>query len=344
MNEEQKPLPPHEFNAEKYCQHCGIGEAFQQQPGEPCPALCTPAEIAEAAWLEAETVQPYRDEMAKPVTEVSVEPGKTFIDESLTIPSGWESVKIREPSPQVWLAVQTEYGSPDQKQTEPSAMQIIGVFSGEALAIAACRSPTDCIGPLVLNSIFPREPVAWPGAYYPLAIPPFVIGDLSSLFAFPVGHVTIGEHGEAYWHQAAVPPEENGIPGVCSECGSGPVEGQVGVYVLPRGWPYSAPCRTCERRIRQLCFNVGYDHARRAEEAQTIASEPPAAPPESASSAEPPAAEEENQFGSGVKLEDIDVTSLPVGVFVQENGKPGLILGPSNDSIVVDNQIGDAAD
>lgn len=49
------------------------------------------------------------------------------------------------------------------------AWDIMGVFSSEALAVAACRSPDDFIGPLLLNVALPEALTEWPGARYPLA-------------------------------------------------------------------------------------------------------------------------------------------------------------------------------
>lgn len=327
----EKGLPPHEFNSEHYCKHCGIGMAFQQRPGEPCPALSTPKELAETAWLEMEA----------PETKISVEPGRVFVRESVAIKPGWATVNIAESSPQVWLAVQTAYGSPGQSNDEPSSMEIIGIYENEALAIAACKSATDCIGPWSLNFTAPREQTPWPGAYYPLAVPPVVIGNLDNIAELPVGCVTIGEHGEAYWHQAGVAPEENAIPGECPECGSGPVEGQVGMYLLPRGWPYASLCKTCERRTRQLFFNIGYASSRRrVEELAAMIEEGRATPPGEQAvvvEANTPKVDvfvKDQQRDDGddggyvVKSEDIITETLPVAFLAPKDGPPGLILGP----------------
>lgn len=46
---------------------------------------------------------------------------------------------------------------------------IMGVFSSEAMAVAACRSPDDFIGPLLLNEQLPEALAEWPGTRYPLA-------------------------------------------------------------------------------------------------------------------------------------------------------------------------------
>lgn len=44
---------------------------------------------------------------------------------------------------------------------------IIGAFSTEALAIAACVDAADFVGPVELDAIAPTEPTPWPGAYRP---------------------------------------------------------------------------------------------------------------------------------------------------------------------------------
>ena len=51
--------------------------------------------------------------------------------------------------------------------TEGSVWEIQGVFSNEALAVAACRTPLYFVGPLTLNESLPDETVVWEGCYYP---------------------------------------------------------------------------------------------------------------------------------------------------------------------------------
>lgn len=46
---------------------------------------------------------------------------------------------------------------------------IQGVFSSEALAVAACRSAEYFIGPLALDVALPDESSPWPRAYWPLS-------------------------------------------------------------------------------------------------------------------------------------------------------------------------------
>jgi len=66
----------------------------------------------------------------------------------------------------VWLAVQVQANPEDDR---PYPLEIIGVFRTRKAAEQACQEPTDCIGPLTIGEILPREMVEWPGAYYPLA-------------------------------------------------------------------------------------------------------------------------------------------------------------------------------
>jgi hypothetical protein len=48
--------------------------------------------------------------------------------------------------------------------------ELIGLFSSEAAAVAACRTDYYFVGPAVLNEVLPDEPISWPGCYYPLAV------------------------------------------------------------------------------------------------------------------------------------------------------------------------------
>lgn len=65
-----------------------------------------------------------------------------------------------------WLALQVIAEPGDDL---PYPVEIIGLFETEVDAVTACRDPTDCIGPLAVGEVLPREMVDWPGAYYPLA-------------------------------------------------------------------------------------------------------------------------------------------------------------------------------
>jgi hypothetical protein len=47
--------------------------------------------------------------------------------------------------------------------------ELIGVFSTEELAIAACVTPTQFVGPMELDVSTPEETTVWPDLVYPLA-------------------------------------------------------------------------------------------------------------------------------------------------------------------------------
>lgn len=49
-----------------------------------------------------------------------------------------------------------------------SAWDIIGVFSSEKLAVAACTNINDFVGPIPVNMTLCSEAVYWPRSYYPL--------------------------------------------------------------------------------------------------------------------------------------------------------------------------------
>ena len=310
-------LLPHVF-VDDYCKFCGMSIAIQSRPGEPCDARNGPVDAdAVAEFMEAEFAEEFASELEK--------------KPAATRPVDRPRVRLSDFTPCLpqilWLGVQTAEGGDDIATGGRCSVQIIGVFATESLAIAACRSPTDCIGPLELNYVAPVDAAPWAGAYYPLAVPPVVIGDLDRIVTVPAGHVTIGDHGEAYWNQVGVTEEEHAIPGACPECGSGPVEGNPGVYVLPRGWPASPLCRTCERRTRQMFYNIGYGMARRREEEVMNAIE----------------CGPSHELSPELRInpDDILVETLRVGISADESGKPGLILAGPDDSID-GNQTGDA--
>jgi len=48
-------------------------------------------------------------------------------------------------------------------------IEILGIFSSEAEASAACSERNDGIGPLVLDEHIAERELNWQGAYYPLA-------------------------------------------------------------------------------------------------------------------------------------------------------------------------------
>jgi len=45
---------------------------------------------------------------------------------------------------------------------------ILGVFTSEEKAIAACTKQTHFIGPMTLDEVVDGEDIDWIGAYYPL--------------------------------------------------------------------------------------------------------------------------------------------------------------------------------
>ena len=70
----------------------------------------------------------------------------------------------------VWVAIQVfkhQYYQGVIMRTE-----LIGVFSTEAKAVAACKEPTDCVAPIELDAVAPRSAAVMLGAYYPLAPKP----------------------------------------------------------------------------------------------------------------------------------------------------------------------------
>ena len=62
-------------------------------------------------------------------------------------------------TPIVWVAGQ-HHGGP--------AWELLGVFSAEQAAVAACTTQDDFVGPVPLDTVLPVESVDWPGSYYPL--------------------------------------------------------------------------------------------------------------------------------------------------------------------------------
>ena len=67
---------------------------------------------------------------------------------------------------QVWVAGHnimefSQYG------TEYIAWDILGVFTNESKAIAACHDENCFVGPLNLDEPLPPEIGEWPGCYYP---------------------------------------------------------------------------------------------------------------------------------------------------------------------------------
>ncbi len=65
-------------------------------------------------------------------------------------------------APNLWIVVLV---------AESRAMEFMGVFDSEPLAIAACTAPAHMVGPVVLNERLPDGPLEWPSAFYPLEAP-----------------------------------------------------------------------------------------------------------------------------------------------------------------------------
>lgn len=49
-----------------------------------------------------------------------------------------------------------------------SFWELIGVFSSEDKAVAACSDEKDFVGPINLDEASKRDDYSWPGCYYPL--------------------------------------------------------------------------------------------------------------------------------------------------------------------------------
>lgn len=49
------------------------------------------------------------------------------------------------------------------------AWDLQGVFDSEAAAVAACKEPSDFVGPVLLNQQLPQQATEWPGCRFPLA-------------------------------------------------------------------------------------------------------------------------------------------------------------------------------
>ena len=47
--------------------------------------------------------------------------------------------------------------------------EILGIFSTEERAIAACKLPIDFVAPLTIDEVAPDEPVEFLNSFYPLA-------------------------------------------------------------------------------------------------------------------------------------------------------------------------------
>jgi hypothetical protein len=71
----------------------------------------------------------------------------------------------------VWVCGQYhgEYLDEHTADHDGIAWELQGVFTTEALAIAACRDNQYFIGPMTLNESLPHNKAEWIGCYYPLA-------------------------------------------------------------------------------------------------------------------------------------------------------------------------------
>ncbi len=64
-------------------------------------------------------------------------------------------------------------GRHSSPQDAPLVWEFMGVFESRELALAACTTYRDFIGPTTLNVRMPDETLLWPGIEYPLS-PEFV--------------------------------------------------------------------------------------------------------------------------------------------------------------------------
>lgn len=58
----------------------------------------------------------------------------------------------------------------DVKSADGTVWELRGVFSTEAKAVAACELTTDCVMPIEMDAIAPRETTVLPEAYYPVPL------------------------------------------------------------------------------------------------------------------------------------------------------------------------------
>lgn len=56
-----------------------------------------------------------------------------------------------------------------QDGTEYIAWDVLGVFSSEEKAVAACHNENCFVDPFYLDEILPPDVGEWPGCYYPYA-------------------------------------------------------------------------------------------------------------------------------------------------------------------------------
>ena len=68
----------------------------------------------------------------------------------------------RDATRMVWVMGQV-------KSQDGSVWELGGVFSTEDKAVAACAGAEDCVWPVALDEVLPRETVEEKRGYYPLA-------------------------------------------------------------------------------------------------------------------------------------------------------------------------------
>ena len=91
-----------------------------------------------------------------------------------TWPDAWErACAERCGRAVVWVAMQVNNYifdplEPGEDPLEIPSWELIGVFTTEEKAVAACKEPTDCVAPIHLDAVAARETTVMQGAYYPL--------------------------------------------------------------------------------------------------------------------------------------------------------------------------------
>jgi len=70
----------------------------------------------------------------------------------------------------VWIMCDVRYITTTPENNKMPTFVIGGVFITEEEAVDACTTSRDCILPVTLGEVLPRESVEAPGAYYPLNI------------------------------------------------------------------------------------------------------------------------------------------------------------------------------
>lgn len=91
--------------------------------------------------------------------------------DAVLLPVGWTMTNTTI----VWIAMHVnsdfdcKIGPNDDSVRRVVEWELIGVFSTEAKAVAACKELLDCVAPVELDAVAPRGQTVFPGAYYPLA-------------------------------------------------------------------------------------------------------------------------------------------------------------------------------